>query len=209
MPQLPEYIQRYLFDHLNPDGEIAGMEADTELLPEIDSNLHVNVYHNATTIFHAPSDLSGIGGMQREIIRACPSWQNGPPRHDCVLVENDPSETGFLGLQVAQVVLFLSFEYDNEQHEVALVHWFDTYKDVPCPVTGMWRVQPHDHRVSRRRLVSIIHIDTIYRSCHLIPVFGGKGSRVPLDWHPSRSLLDYRMFYVNKYIDYHAHETIY
>lgn len=184
------------------------MDVDLVQCPHVDPNLHVKIYHSAIALYHAPSENSGIGGMKREIIRASPSWQGGPPRHDCVYIERDPEEPGFLGLGVAQVHFFLSFWFGGVEHQCALVRWFETFSEAPCGETGLWRVQPDtDHR--NRRLTSIIHIDTILRSAHLMPVFGGRRYRVPKDMHHSESLDRYRMFYVNRYIDYNAHETIF
>lgn len=204
---LHELMRRFLFDQLNPDSPEEGMTTNLENCPAVSPYTHVNVYLHANCIFHAPSDQSGIGGMQREIIRASPSWRSGHPRHDCVFVESEPDKQGFAGLSVAQVTCFLSFKYGGRVYECALVNWFDHFGADVCGVTGMWRVAPqYDYR--RRRLTSLIHIDAIYRSAHLIPVFGSAG-RVPQDLHHSESLLAYRLFYVNKYIDYHAHQTVF
>ena len=63
IPDLQIHIRRFLYDQLNPDSEVFGMDVDLNLCPEISSTLHVQVYHLASTIYHAPSDLSGIGGM--------------------------------------------------------------------------------------------------------------------------------------------------
>ena len=73
IPDLQIHICRFLYDQLNPDSEVFGMDVDLNLCPEISSTLHVQVYHLASTIYHAPSDLSGIGGMRREYIRATPN----------------------------------------------------------------------------------------------------------------------------------------
>jgi hypothetical protein len=39
----------------------------------------VAVYNSAIAKFYAPSDLSGVGGMRRERIRAMQSWKNSQP----------------------------------------------------------------------------------------------------------------------------------
>ena len=69
----------------------------------------VDVYHSAAALYHAPSDLSGIGGMHHEYIHATPSWKRGDARHDCVFIEKDADEVGFRALCVAQVQTFISF----------------------------------------------------------------------------------------------------
>ncbi|TEB03982.1 hypothetical protein FA13DRAFT_1654916, partial [Coprinellus micaceus] len=87
--------------------------------------------------FHALSDISGLGGMQKEIIQATPSWQKGPPCHDCVYIKSDTTKMGFEGLTVAQVHFFLPFMHDDKEYQCAYVRWFETYGESPCPVTGM------------------------------------------------------------------------
>lgn len=189
-----------------------GMNVDLDECPHVDPSLHIKIFHHATVFYHAPSEVSGIGGMKREIVRATPSWHGGPPRHDCVYVERDPELAGFRGLGVAQVRFFLSFWYEGVEYKCAFVRWFETYDTVPCDKTGLWRVRPdHGTNGARRRLESIIHVDTILRSAHLIPVYGKftPRNRVPKDHHHSDTLEAYNMFYVNRYIDYHAHENIF
>ena len=73
------------------------MDAPLDICPEVSSSLRINVFHSATSTYYAPSDLSGIGGMHREIIRATPSWKKGPGRYDCVYVERDAELEGFWG----------------------------------------------------------------------------------------------------------------
>jgi hypothetical protein len=53
------------------------------------------VYPSAVAIYHAPSDLSGVGGMYRERICSTSSWRNGPERCDCVYVVHSQDQQGF------------------------------------------------------------------------------------------------------------------
>jgi hypothetical protein len=204
IPRLEEFIRRFLYDQLYPDSDVIGMDIELEECPTIDSHLHIKLFKSATVLYHAPSDVSGIAGMNREVIRATPSWQNGAPRHDCVLVELDPGVAGFAGMNVAQVQTFLSFKYRGVEYQAALVRWFEKYGDAPCDVTGLWRVRP-DHDTRNRRMCSIIHIDTILRCAHLMPVFGSRFT--PFFLHHTRTLDVFKLYYVNKYIDYHAFEV--
>ncbi|KAJ3497412.1 hypothetical protein NMY22_g19699 [Coprinellus aureogranulatus] len=103
-------------------------------------NLHVRIFRTATALFHEPSDLSGVGGMLREQIRATPSWQKKGPRHDCVYIESDHTQEGFRGLIVAQVHSFLSFKFRGIKYECTLVRWFERWGYAPCDGTGMWVV---------------------------------------------------------------------
>ena len=203
-PRLPEYIRRFLYDQRYPDADICGMEAPLHACPIMPLALPVKVFHSASAKYHAPSDLSGIGGMHHEWIRATPSWQNGGSRYDCVFIDKDPDVDGFAGLYVARVRLFLSFSTeDGTNYPCALVEWFSTYGDSPCEETGLWRVVP-DFDVQGRHVRSLVHIDTILRAVHLIGVAGHH--LLPKTLAYNNSLDAFRSFYVNKYIDYHAHE---
>ena len=156
---------------------MCGMDAPLHVCPEVSTSVRIKVFHSAVSTFHAPSDLSGIGGMHREIIHATPSWKNGPGRYDCIYIERDTKLEGFSGLLVACVNLFFSFSFQNTIYPCALVQWFSTYGDSPCEETGLWRVEP-DLDVMGRRMCSVIHIDTILHSAHLIGVPAGS-QRLP------------------------------
>jgi hypothetical protein len=208
-PRLPEYIRRFLYDQLYPEADLCGMDVALEACPKVSLSLQVKVYHSASATYHAPSDLSGIGGMHRERIRATPSWLNGACRYDCVFIDREPEVDGFAGLYVARVKMFLSFviEGDSEaagNYPCALVEWFSTYGDSPCEDTRLWSVVP-DFDARRRRVTSLVHIDTILRAAHLIGVAGSE--LLPKTLPYNHSLDVFHRFYVNKYIDHHAHET--
>ena len=63
----------------------------------------ITVYPSAVTPFHAPSDISGIGGMCREQIRAVQCWRKGCSHYDTIFVNTDSSIEGMQGLEVARV----------------------------------------------------------------------------------------------------------
>jgi hypothetical protein len=67
----------------------------------------------------------------------------------------------------------------------------------------MWMVEPDF--IGRKRVLVVIHLDTILRGAHLI---GAAGPHLLLerDFDFSKSLDAFRTFYVNKFIDHHAHE---
>ncbi|KAG2109517.1 hypothetical protein DEU56DRAFT_689371, partial [Suillus clintonianus] len=108
----------------------------------------------------APSDPSGIRGMRREYVRACPIWRNEYPRYDCVFVNTNPDLDGMRGMDVARVLSFFSFTYKAELYPCAVVRWFDTIGDSPNEDNGMWMVQPA-HHANNSPHISIIHIDSI------------------------------------------------
>ncbi|KAF8551067.1 hypothetical protein OG21DRAFT_1478282 [Imleria badia] len=135
--------------------------------PMYDGN--VKVFNAASTTFYAPSDLSGIGGMQREMIRSSPSWRHGPPRLDCVFVTTNPEVDGMQGMSVVRILAFFSFRTkDGEYYPCAVVRWF-VLSDEPDEDTGMWIVRP-GYTTHRQPDISVIHVDTIYHAAHLIPV---------------------------------------
>ena len=57
------------------------------------------------------------------------------------------------------------------------------------------------------RYLSVVHIDSIVRAAHLIPIFGQEF--VPLQVNSHNSLDVYRGFYVNHFIDHHAFELVF
>ncbi|KAJ3574495.1 hypothetical protein NP233_g1731 [Leucocoprinus birnbaumii] len=198
MPSLIDHVRRYLYDHDNPDSNKIGMEVDISLCPVIVADqVNVLVYNSAYCLVHSPGDPSGPDGMRREYIRASPNWRNSNPRHDCVLVDGDPTKDGFLGFEVGQVHFFFSFRLPGDEtvHKCAFDHWFEHDDTEPCPVTGLWKVRP---QVSKKteRIVSVIRIDTIYSAAHLI---GDTGEGPTPDNLTSTALRAYRSYFVNKY----------
>ncbi|PSS31904.1 hypothetical protein PHLCEN_2v2328 [Hermanssonia centrifuga] len=135
VPHLPQLVSQFLYDQTH----LAPLPDDSSQWPPCPPlSGSINVFHSAAATFYAPSDLSGIGGMQREHIRATPSWYRGPPRYDCVLAEKDPSKEGFRGLHAAQVRLLMSFSCNDIEYPCALVRWFSPVGDEPDDLTGMW-----------------------------------------------------------------------
>lgn len=164
----------------------------------------MRLFHSARAVFYAPSDLSGIGGMHHERIRATRSWYSAAPRYDCVFVGNDSDEPGFRGLNVARVRVFFSVKFRGNVYPSALVHWFSHIGNAPDPVTGMWRVRP-DYDREGNAVCAVISLDSIFRAAHLIGVCGSQ--HIPRhDFDHTKSLDSFKSFYVNKYADHHAHE---
>jgi hypothetical protein len=163
----------------------------------------ITIYSSAVATFHAPSDISGIGGMRRERIRAVKSWRNGPGRYDTIFVNTDPSADGMRGLDVARVRLFFSVSHDGIEYPCALVHWFSRVGHAPNDHTGMWVVRQDDDESPP----SIIHLDSIFRAAHLLPTFGRE--RVSRTLSFTDTLDRFTRFYVNKFIDHHTFETVF
>ena len=114
---------------------------------------------------------------------------------------------GMRGLDVARVHLFFSFELGDDVFSCALIHQFCRSFDDPDPDNGMWIVQP-DNDNDKHRVMSVVHVDSIVRAAHLLPVFG-PDTAVPREINFSHTLDVFTAFYINKYIDYHAFETMF
>ncbi|KAJ6620106.1 hypothetical protein B0H10DRAFT_2362631 [Mycena sp. CBHHK59/15] len=158
----------------------------------------VMTFPSAIAKFYAPSDQSGIRGMLRERIRAVRSWRGG--------AAGNPDLPGFRGLLAARVLLFISFKHRNITYPCALVTWFLAIGDEPCPDVGMWMVEPDVDRRGKR-VMDIIHVDTILRGAHLIGIY--RHHFVPRHFKYSDSLDSFKAFYINKYADHHAHEIMF
>ena len=96
----------------------------------------------------------------------------------------------------------MSFMFEGKKYPCALVEWFSQIGNIPDVETGLWVVEP-DLNDDGSRYCSIIHIDSIVRGAHLIPVYGH--DFIPLNINFSNSLDTFRGYYVNKFVDYHAH----
>jgi hypothetical protein len=200
VPNLADHVQQFLFEQLHPN--------DTRDLSEVPANQRpsytgkISVFNSASSTFYAPSDLSGLGGMKREHIRSCPVWRNEHSRNDCVFIITDSDTQGMRGMDVARVLAFFSFRRNGKYFPCAVIRWFNRIGDAPDPDTGMWTVQPST--TNHVPHVAVIHIDTIFRAVHLIPVYGPTPLSPLIKFH---HVLDvFTLFYVNKYADHHAFE---
>jgi hypothetical protein len=203
-PHLSELLRRFLFDQLYPDPKLSAADVPLVELPRLQSRL--SVYHSASAVFHAPSELSGIGGMHREVIRSTPSWYGLYEHCDTVLLHDDFDEDGMRGMVVGRVLRLLSFKHDGRVYQCALVEWFERIGDVPDPLTGLWRVRPKRNRGQLQRDIGIVPLNSIFRACQIIPMYGK--TPLPAKFHFSHTHVAFHSFYVNSFADYHAHECI-
>lgn len=159
-------------------------------------------------MYYAPSDNAGIRGMHCERIRCNPQWY-GHPRRDSVAVITDDSIPGFRGMSAARVLLLFSFMHGDTLYPCALVHWYNTHGRSPDATTGLWVVRPGYYDSSRlqRPHLAVIHLDTILRGIHLIPVFGSRP--IPRQLKYYNSLDVFNAFYINKFADYHCNEILF
>ncbi|KAE9403476.1 hypothetical protein BT96DRAFT_1016915 [Gymnopus androsaceus JB14] len=184
-PGLEELTRQFLHEQLN-------LSEDSDL-PHITSK--INVYHSAIAIFFAPSDRAGIRGMQQERIRCTPSWY-GVERRDCVLATVDEDKPGFQGLSAARALLLFSFRHEKKTYPCALIHWFNTYGQRRDPKTGLWQVRPAFHdQAQRNPCLAVVHLDTLVRGVHLVPVYGSRSLPAELKYYQSLDV--FKLFYVN------------
>jgi hypothetical protein len=203
-PDFVDLIQKFIYDQRHSDSD---SEAASSSTPSTPSELpefcgKISVCTSAVATFFAPSDISGIGGMRCERIRALDTWRNGPSRYDCVFVSTDSMREGMRGFDIARVRLFFSFKHEGIRYPCALIHWYSRIGDSPDENTGMWVVQPDIQ--DGIRSACIVHLDTIFRAAHLLPVYGNEF--VPSYLDLSQTLDAFHSYYVNKYIDHHAFE---
>lgn len=196
-------MAQFLYAQQNPD---IPLDNNEEIPEEYFVDPRVSVANSAVATYYAPSDLSGVGGMHRERIRATRSWRNGPARHDCVAVGTDATAEGMRGLTVGRVRLFFSFRYLGVRYPCALIEWFEKVGIEPDEITGMWVVAPELYD-DGSRVCNVVHLEAVLRNVHLLPSFGS--SFVPRGLEFTSSLDAFLAFYVSKYADHHSHEILF
>ena len=198
-PKFPLVFMQFLYKCRHPEEQFA--PPTIVECPAFDGA--IKVHHSAVATYYAPSDLSVSGGLQREQIRSTPNFF-GHPHYDTVFVVTDDSRPGMEGMEIGRVLLFFSFEYRRKTFSCALINWF-VHTDGRDLDTQMWIVrQEVDHR--GEPTLEVIHLDSIARAAHLLPVYGQ--SRVPEDFDHHTALDTYNSFFVNHYVDHHAHKFI-
>ncbi|KAG1765182.1 hypothetical protein EV702DRAFT_1182518 [Suillus placidus] len=140
---------------------------------------------------HSPSDVP---------LTHCPRF-NGKIQvfNSVALMFYAPSDCSGIG----RIMGFFSFTFKAVSYPCAVVHWFKKADDGPDKDTGMWIVKPL-YDTDQSLLVGIIHIDSIYRAAHLIPIYGTHA--IPKDLKHYDSYDAFCAFYVNKFADHHAFE---
>ncbi|KAG2082117.1 hypothetical protein BD769DRAFT_1633461 [Suillus cothurnatus] len=120
------------------------------------------------------------------------------------LAPSDPSDVSGMneytcndcmqGLEVARIICFFSFIHNWEGYLCALIQWFDKIGDCVNEDTGMW--------MDGSQNLAVIHIDTIFRAAHLIPIYSSEYISHSLKFY--HSIDSFHSFYVNKFADHHA-----
>lgn len=209
LPNLSELVRDFLQAQHDPEHGESGTESDAMLHSyEIPPRGPVKLHPSAATVFVAPSDPSGHRGKKREYIRATPSWRNDGPRHDTAFVmAGDPDLDPMDGLKVVRIHHLFSFTHLGTVHPCAVVQWFPHTQPKPDRATGMWIVQPENFHLDEV-LFQVIHLDTVLRLAHLLPVFDVEIA-LPREIHFSDTLNTFPSFYVNKYANHNTFDTLY
>jgi len=211
---LSDLVRKFLYFQGNPEDNTDPINLNPNACPEAWGVRRIRVFHSARAVFCAPSNPCGTGGMYHEMIRSTPMWSKcdiKAPRRDCVYISNgaadpDAPPDGFRALLVARVYLFFSFRLQETTYPCALIRWYSTLGDDPDPDTGMWIVQPEDDANGYRNM-AVVHIDSIMRGAHLLAIFGPDFVDHTIDF--TQTLDAFSAFYANKYVDHHAHETVF
>ncbi|KAI6042368.1 hypothetical protein EDC04DRAFT_2866821 [Pisolithus marmoratus] len=199
IPQFHDILWHFLQSQLQHD------DHDPEDVPLDECPFYdgsVNVYNSASSMFYAPSDVSGLHGMCHKHIHCSPTWRNEGSHYDCVFVVTNPHMKGMLGLDVTHVLCFFLFKHLGTEYPCAVICWFDHVGDGPNN-TGMWVVH-----MCNAQDIAIIHIDTIYHAAQLIPVYASQHGIDPASIKPNESYNKFQFYYVNKFADHHAFKIV-
>ncbi|KAJ7203429.1 hypothetical protein C8J57DRAFT_1101231 [Mycena rebaudengoi] len=138
-----------------------------------------------------------------------------PARFDTALVNTGTGgKTGKEGYRIAQVRLVFTLPHRLAKtvfppdivppKYLAYVEWFTAFKPAPERYHLMYSVSRAVK--NGERLASIIPVDNIRRSIHLLPKFGPVA---PSDWKSSNVLDRCRTFFANPWTDRHIYATLY
>ena len=196
LPLLPSLISCFLYEQLNPGLTIPVEEILLSECPTYTGK--ALIYPSAVATYHAPSDISGLGGMFCERIRSITSWRGGSQWRDCVFIMQDEDMPGFWGLLIGQVLSFLKLKHKG----IIPCGNFETIGSTPYPLTNMWKVHHDLNAWGQQQLkIEIVHLNAIVHAAHLI----GIASLLFIAYELNHmNVLDaFKTYYINKFIDYH------
>lgn len=208
LPEFPQLLRRFLYDQLYRDSNAnvssSSYDVSIDACPVFEGK--ISIFGCALATFQAPSDPSGPRGMRRKFIRATAAWQNSQSRYDCIFINSQTDLPGMGGLGVARVFLFFSFVHEGVNYPCALIQWFSTIGDEIDDETGLWMMEPEVYEDSQPHL-AIIHLDSVIRAAHLVPAYDSSDFiRRSLTMHDT--LDEFKVFYVNKFVDHHAFKLL-
>ncbi|KAL1707030.1 hypothetical protein EV121DRAFT_200195 [Schizophyllum commune] len=179
----------------------------------------VKVWHRLKFIVH---DRHTGKRATLDSIHARPARRNKrgltiPGRFDTALIDDGTSrETGVHGNRVGRIRAIFSipekalaslFPSGNQcPKHLAYVEWYTPFPSRPERDHLMYKINKCRTDGGQRMLASIVPLDRIRRSVHLIPKFG---RAAPTEWTSSNVLDRCDTFYVNPFTDKHLYRIIY
>ncbi|KAI0331458.1 hypothetical protein GY45DRAFT_1248627 [Cubamyces sp. BRFM 1775] len=210
---LARFVIRYRHPHLN-DTQISRASARVNL-----PFRRIAVFHRIKFFLEDVHGFGVPGEETRDVVHARPSRRDTqgrpvPARFDTVLVNlGTGGWAGATGYRAAQVRIIFKLPKKAEDRlfspsrgspgHLALVEWFSPFTQ-PHPAHGMYKVTRS--MIGQDRLVSVVQVSEIRRSCHLLPDFGVVA---PRDWSSSNVLERCRTFWVNPFSDRHMYMTFF
>lgn len=210
-------IARYVVKFKNPSLSWNQVEAQS---------VHVKLPFHKLQIYHKMKLWLGndmhhrLSSDEFDVVCACCSRLNKYDHEisgcfDTVLVNDGTGEfVGVKGYRVTQVRLIFSFSprvlsilfphSTNVPKYFAYVEWFKAFENAPRSNHLLYKIK----RSTRQgdRLASVIPLENIDRSVHLIPNFG---AIVPHEWTCDNVLENCDTFYVNSFASrYNYHTTV-
>ncbi|KAG2755597.1 hypothetical protein P692DRAFT_201801024 [Suillus brevipes Sb2] len=143
-------------------------------------------------------------------LRDCPSYMGAIKVFNSAAVTfiapSDPS--GITGMRREHIRAVPSWRNGPGRFDCAFVNtddrqWFYWITEERDEVTGMYMVAPSFDEDGSPNM-SIIHIDSIVRGAHLLPIFGTQFVSQGLQFHHSLDI--FRGYYINRFIDHHSFE---
>ncbi|KAG8948908.1 hypothetical protein FRC03_000539 [Tulasnella sp. 419] len=134
-----------------------------------------------------------------------------PAHFDTVLIKTGYKGLGNIecgkGYRVVQVRAMFTVpkHIANYPHPLAYVEYFTNFTRMPNPRTKLLEVSRVVSGINNKRQSAVICLDSIYRSCHLIPKFGKK---VDARWKAETVLEQCNHFYVNDSLDLHSYHIL-
>ncbi|EMD30775.1 hypothetical protein CERSUDRAFT_60838 [Gelatoporia subvermispora B] len=197
--------------HWNSDTSLSSAQIEARASKLLLSFNTVAVYHHFKLWLGDP-EHHRLMSDEYESIYARPSYQNAkqqiiPARFDTALINLGTGQyQGTEGYQIGQIRVIFSVRskqalrmFKNPPQYLAYIEWFTTFRRSNCG-HGLFRVSPVINQ--GMRWASIVSLDHIYRSTHLIPKFG---PTVPPGWSSANVLDKAHIFYVNPFSDRHMY----
>ncbi|KAJ6561026.1 hypothetical protein B0H10DRAFT_2240103 [Mycena sp. CBHHK59/15] len=212
----PEALSRYIAQLSDPN--LSRQQLD---------NVHVNLLFNSLPVFQrikfsatdpytndGPADKI-VDAIHVQPTRTLPNGDEIPARFDTALINTgDGGITGTKGYRIAQIRVVFTipprvaktlFPPGIEPSKyLAYVEWFSPFNRSPEPNHLMYTISRTEK--DGERMASIIPVQNIRRSIHLLPKFG---TVAPSDWKSSNVLEKCSTFFANPWTDRHMYATLF